>query len=280
MDEFTVTIGQLALAGAQAVYNQIHKTCTENPHTDLFVFPEFATQEGIDLHAVPYLQSDAEAQETARKWLGLAPDFSAVQSLSDGLNKAVLTGCLAQENGRLLSRAYFYDPQRGQLASYDKTHVHWTEGFLRPGTRIEPVHTRFGTIGLLICYDMAFAEATRVLGVQGTEVLFALSAVPLDFHWRYGHRRMIGAAVFSQYYVIAANLGYAPDAPMGGHSGIYGPEGDVVARIDGTGFADVSAKVDLRRVRHWREKERVNPYRQPHLYEALTAPMDSTQNNA
>jgi predicted amidohydrolase len=60
---------------------------------------------------------------------------------------------------------------------------------------------------------------------------------------------------------------------MGGTSGIYSPEGDLLAQIKGTDYGYVSAKIDLGLVRLWREKERINPYRRPHLYQAITEPV-------
>lgn len=279
MERYTVTVGQLVLSNPQAVFNQIAQALDENPETELFAFPEFATQHSVDLETIPYLREDAQARETAQNWLDLMPRFSEVQTLCDERAKAVLVGCLAQDHAQLFSRAIFYDPQQGQLAWYDKSHVHWTEGFLRPGTTMRPVKTRFGTLGILICYDAAFAEATRVHGVQGAEVLFVLSAIPMQFHWRVPHHRMIGAAVFNQTYVVAANLGHSLGAPMGGHSGIYGPQGDAIAHIEGTDSGTISARIDLARVRQWRKEEMVNPYRRPHLYRALTAsvPGEATQ---
>jgi predicted amidohydrolase len=273
MDAFTVTVGQLVLSDPQDVYDQIGAVFVDNPDTDLFVFPEFATQHNVDLDTVAYLQESPDARVTAQTWLDLVPDFQNVRALSDELGKAMLIGCIAQDDGRLFSRAYFYDPRHKQLASYDKSHVHWTEDFLRPGATLEPIQTRFGKIGILMCYDMAFAEAARVLGIQGADVLFALSAIPIDFHWRYAHRRMIGAAIFNQYYVVAANLGCAPEAPMGGYSGIYGPKGDLIAQVEGTAFEYATAEIDLDHVRHWREREIIYPHRRPHLYRPITAPM-------
>jgi predicted amidohydrolase len=273
MDKYIVTVGQLVLMDSQAVYDQINKIMIENPKTDLFVFPEFATQHNIDLQVIPYLQDNSDAKENAQKWLVLIPDFSKVKALSEKLGKAILIGCISQENNQLFSRAYFYDPQNHQLDFYDKSHVHWTEDFLRPGTKIEPIPTRFGKIGVLICYDMAFVEPTRVLGIAGAEILFALSAIPMHFHWKYPHYRMTGAAIFNQYYVVASNLGYAPEAPMGGYSGIYSPEGDLIAQVKGTDLGTISANINLDHVKRWREKEMINPYRQPHLYGAITAPV-------
>ncbi len=277
MDGFTVTVGQLTLSGPQNVYDQIKETLFDHPDSDLFVFPEFATQHNIDLKAVAYLRERPSARRTAQTWLDLVPGFPDVKALSDELGKAVLIGCLAQDDGRLFSRAYFNDPQRQHLAYYDKTHVHWTEGFLRPGARIEALQTRFGKIGILICYDTAFAEATRVLGIQGAEVLFALSAIPIDFHHRYAHYRMIGAAILNQYFVIGAHLGHTPEAPMGGYSGIYSPEGDLIAQIEGTDFGCITADVDLGHVKRWREEEIIYPHRRPRLYRPLTAPITARQ---
>ena len=270
MEKFIVTVGQLVLTDPQDVFRQIEKIIVENPETELFVFPEFSTQNNINLHAVGYLQEKADAQKKVKKWLGLVPEFSQIQTLSDKQGKAIVIGSIAQENNHIFSRAYFYDPQSQQLEFYDKSHVHWTEEFLRPGTKIESMQTRFGRIGLLICYDMAFVEPTRVLGIQGAETLIAISAIPIHFHWKYPHYRMIGAAIFNQYYVIAANLGYTLEAPMSGYSGIYSPEGDLIAQIRGTDCGNISARIDLNQVKLWREKEMIYPYRKPNLYGTLT----------
>jgi predicted amidohydrolase len=274
MDKYTVTVGQLVLTDPGQVYDQINKIMVDHPETDLFVFPEFATQSNINLNRVSYLQENRAARQTALKWLSLVPDYAKVKARAGELGKAVIIGSISQQEDRLFSRAVFYDPQRQQYECYDKSHVHWTEDFLRPGETIAPFNTRFGAIGLLICYDMAFVEPTRVLGIQGTQILFALSAIPEHFHWKYPHRRMIGAAIFNQYYVIASNLGHAPQAPMGGYSGIYSPEGDLVAQIEGRDFSAISASIDLDEVKRWREKEMIDPYREPHLYQVITAPVE------
>ncbi len=71
--------------------------------------------------------------------------------------------------------------------------------------------------------------------------------------------------------MIGAHLGYSPEAPMGGYSGIYSPEGDLLAQIKGTGSGYISAHIDLNRVKRWREEEQIYPYRKPPLYESLTA---------
>ena len=60
---------------------------------------------------------------------------------------------------------------------------------------------------------------------------------------------------------------------MGGYSGVYSPEGDLVTQIKGTDFGYISARIDLGHVRLWREKEMIGPYRKPDLYKAIVAPV-------
>ena len=54
MDRFTVTVGQLTLSNPEQVYDQVRTTMLDHPETALFVFPEFATQDAIDLDAVAW----------------------------------------------------------------------------------------------------------------------------------------------------------------------------------------------------------------------------------
>jgi predicted amidohydrolase len=273
MKIFTVTVGQLVLSDPEEVFEQIDKTLLENPDSDLFVFPEFASQSNVDISHLSYLEGKPTARKKVKNWCSLVPAYPRIKRLAERSQAAILIGCLAQEAGKLFSRAYFYDPQNQQQDYYDKTHVHWTEDFLKPGTSIEPILSRFGKIGCLICYDMAFVEPTRVLGIKGVEVLFALSAIPRAFHWRYPHHRMIGAAIFNQVYVVAAQLGHSRQAPMGGYSGIYGPEGDLIKQINHDDYGWISAEIDLEYLRRWREEEIIPPYRKPSLYGAITAPL-------
>lgn len=270
VEPFKVTVGQIVLTTPEEVLDQIEKTYRENPESELFVFAEFVTHgDKINLDEVAYLEGDEETRKVAQKWIDLTPKFGSVKALAKKYNKATVVGCLEQEDGKLYSRAYFYDPQTDQLEYYDKTHVHWTEKLLRPGKKLEPFDTRFGKIGILICYDMAFVEPTRVYGLKGADILVVVSAVPLHFHWKYPHRRMTGAAMFNQYYVVSANQGYSLLSKMGGYSGIYSPDGDLLAMVDNTKYGYITAEIDLDLQKKWREEEVIYKYRIPGLYDIL-----------
>ena len=68
------------------------------------------------------------------------------------------------------------------LGTYRKNHIPHTSGFwekffFKPGNLGYPVFkTRYGTIGVYICYDRHFPEGARLLGLAGAEIVFNPSA--------------------------------------------------------------------------------------------------------
>ena len=103
------------------------------------------------------------------------------------------------EKGDILSESRVYDTamlinSKGKIISlYRKVHLYDALGFkeslkLMAGDSIEePNHTSAGTIGLMICYDIRFPEMSRILALQGAEILVAPSAWFQGFmkedHW-------------------------------------------------------------------------------------------------
>lgn len=254
---FQATTVQLCLNGANDVMAQARAAFDAAPDTDLFVFPEYS------VHAEDAYVSDLP-------WAANNPLENAFRMLVMETGKAVVFGSLHRlENGHLTSRAWFLDPRTGQESFYDKTHIHWTETWARPGDHITPIDTRFGRMGLLICYDMAFAESALTLGRQGADLLCAIAAIPAEFNWQYTHRRLAGAAIFNQFHVISAHLGAGEAAPMGGHSAIFCAEGSVLAQVDGDTPGHATAKIDLHAQEEWRAREIVSLYRRPGLYRCL-----------
>ncbi|HET8526682.1 MAG TPA: nitrilase-related carbon-nitrogen hydrolase, partial [Actinomycetota bacterium] len=81
--------------------------------------------------------------------------------------------------GRIHNSAAFID-RRGEVVSvYRKSHLFVaTESFFAPGSQLPVFDTDVGRVALPICYDLEFPEPARVLGLQGAEVLFTMTA-----HW-------------------------------------------------------------------------------------------------
>ncbi|HZO11034.1 MAG TPA: carbon-nitrogen hydrolase family protein [Nitrososphaeraceae archaeon] len=141
----------------------------------------------------------------------------------------------------------------GKLKSvYRKVHLYDALGFreskkLVAGSIIErPTRTSVGSLGLLICYDMRFPEISRILTVNGANILASPSAWVAGFmkqeHWEI----MVKArAIENGVYVIAPNQ-------VGniycGHSMVIDPFGSTLADMgnrEGIEIIDIdSSRID------------------------------------
>lgn len=149
---------------------------------------------------------------------------------SIGENEAVLMGMrLAKELGVVLPVSFYekdinnlynsiacIDADGTLLGVYRKTHIpddhYYQEKFyFTPGdTGFQVFHTRYGTIGIGICWDQWFPETARCMALQGAELLFYPTAIGSEPilecdsmpHWR---RCMQGHAAANLMPVIAAN---------------------------------------------------------------------------
>jgi predicted amidohydrolase len=150
---------------------------------------------------------------------------------------------------------------RHTIQNYAKTHVHWTESFV-PGRELKVFETPLAKVGMTICFDAAFSEVWRVLALKGAAIVVNISAVPKEFPVGYMSRRLAGAAVFNQVYVIYANRA---GPVFSGHSAVYNPQGETVEKA-GRKEAVFEAEIDLEAVSRWRAEEQIFDYRRPLLY--------------
>lgn len=175
------------------------------------------------------------------------------------------------------------DADGKNLGLYRKSHIPDGPGyqekfFFKPGnTGFQAFTTRFGRIGVGICWDQWFPEAARAMTLAGADVLFYPTAIgsepeepELDSKdsWQ---RVMIGHAVANAVGVVAANrVGKEGDDRTGiqfyGSSFICNERGDKLAELgrDETGIA--IAKLDLEKIRRVRASMGFFRDRRPSLY--------------
>lgn len=123
------------------------------------------------------------------------------------------------------------DADGSNLGIYRKTHIpddhYYQEKFyFTPGnTGFKVFNTRFGNIGIGICWDQWFPETARALAVNGAEILFYPTAIGSEPilecdsmpHWR---RCMQGHAGCNLVPVVAANrIGIETVDPCEANSG-------------------------------------------------------------
>lgn len=212
-------------------------------------------------------------------------------------------GALAAELGVVLpvsfferaGNAYFnslvaFDADGARLGLYRKSHIPNGPGYqekfyFSPGdTGFRVWDTRFGRIGVAICWDQWFPETARAMALQGAELLFFPTAIgsepppapPVDSrrHWQ---RTQQGHAAANLTPLIASNrigVEHARQDPrlqirFYGSSFIADNSGALLAEAGEEQEAVITASFDLDELRRARDNWFVFRDRRPELYGPL-----------
>lgn len=169
------------------------------------------------------------------------------------------------------------------LGIYRKAHIPESPGYhekfyFSPGdTGFRVWRTRYGVLGVAICWDQWFPEAARCMALMGAEALLyptAIGSEPQDAsldtrdHWQ---RCMQGHAAANVMPLIASNRvgterGERYEMTFYGSSFIAGPAGEKVVEAGREGEAVLTASFDLDAVRAKRSAWGVFRDRRPELY--------------
>ncbi len=183
------------------------------------LFPEY-----FSMQLLSYLREPAPAR-AVRRLAQLAPDYDALfkrLAADSGLYIIAGTHPVIQE-GKLFNAAHLFTPN-GRVFRQKKVHLTPTEKHLYQMSRghgFYVYHTDYGRIALLVCYDVEFPEAARVLAQGGAQILFVPSCT--DERQAYCRVRYCAQAraIENQIYVVmAGTVGNLPDVPcMATHYG-------------------------------------------------------------
>jgi N-carbamoylputrescine amidase len=171
---------------------------------------------------------------------------------------------------------------------YRKSHIPESPGYhekfyFAPGDtgfRVWP--TRFGQVGVAVCWDQWFPECARAMALLGAEVLLyptAIGSEPQDptldskDHWT---RTMQGHAAANMVPLVAANRfgreeGAQNTMTFYGSSFIANHTGELLAVAERSNETVLSATVDLDLTRSYRQNWGVFRDRRPDLYGPLAA---------
>jgi N-carbamoylputrescine amidase len=178
------------------------------------------------------------------------------------------------------------DADGRDLGIYRKSHIPDGPGYqekfyFNPGDtgfRVWP--TRYGALGVAICWDQWFPEAARAMALQGAEILCyptAIGSEPQDptldssGHWQ---RVMQGHAGANVMPLVAANrigreVGQGVEVTFYGSSFIAGPTGELIACAEREREAILVAELDLPAIAERRRAWGVFRDRRPDLYAVL-----------
>jgi len=273
MQEITVAVVQMhPLLGKVeenliAMGKFVDRICTEQK-VNLIVFPELATT-GYEL--------GVRFTDVAERVPGPAVNLLAQRAADYSTH--IVFGLVTKEKveSTIYNAAAVIGPDGEILGEYRKLHLPGEERLaFRSGFRLPVFEATFGTIGVLLGWDLAFPETARCLALDGAELLCVCanwSHAPAEerdgyiAEWRtYVHARALENAT----YVAAANrIGEEYSYRFLGDSMVVGPRGEVYASIDEEIEGYAVATIDLDAVRKTREELQLIQCRSPQSYRPI-----------
>jgi N-carbamoylputrescine amidase len=183
--------------------------------------------------------------------------------------------------GTHFNTAVVIDADGSLLGKYRKVHVPqlplWEErAYFQPGDLGFPVFaTRYGKIGIQICWDNFFPEGTRILALKGAQVIFSPTAAALDSHQKWEKVICANAATSGVFVFRVNRVGKEAKQDFYGKSFCATPEGDLVDQASGAIEGVVLAAIDLSEIERTRRVWTFLRDRRPELYGELVNSSDS-----
>ena len=207
------------------------------------------------------------------------PTIARFQKLAMELGVVLPVSFFERDGHAFYNSLALVDADGSMLGVYRKSHIPDGPGYeekfyFRPGnTGFKVWDTRFGKLGVGICWDQWYPECARAMMLMGAEILLYPTAIgtepenpDLDTKdlWQ---RAMIGHAVSNVVPVVASNrCGLEGDQTFYGHSFIANHRGDKVAELGRTEAGIITADFDLDEIRRNRASFGFFRDRRPDLY--------------
>jgi predicted amidohydrolase len=174
---------------------------------------------------------------TGRKYADVAeavpgPTTSRLAEVARRRKAWIAAGIYEREGGVIYNTAVLLDREGKLAGKYRKVYLprEEVEGGITPGDYYPVFRTDFGTIGMMICYDVFFADPARALAVAGAEMIL----MPI---WGGDETLAKARAIENKVFLIASGYNHP--------TYIMDPDGERLAQAERGNVA--VAKVDLNR---------------------------------
>ncbi|MDB5055447.1 MAG: Nitrilase/cyanide hydratase and apolipoprotein N-acyltransferase [Bacilli bacterium] len=257
-------VRQAAKQGAQIILLQ-----------ELFETPYFCQKQKSDYYAYA---TELEHNRAINHFRQIAKELQVVLPIS----------FYEKKNNARYNALAVIDADGEVLGKYRKSHIPDGPGYeekfyFNPGdTGFKVWSTRYGKIGIGVCWDQWYPEAARCMTLMGAELLFyptAIGSEPQDSsidskdHWQ---ACMLGHAAANLLPVIASNrVGVEEDEDSKitfyGSSFIAGPQGNKIVEANRNEETVLVAEFDLDQLETQRIEWGIFRDRRPDLYKIITS---------
>ncbi|HTI72559.1 MAG TPA: carbon-nitrogen hydrolase [Candidatus Limnocylindria bacterium] len=264
----------------------LQHACTEDPQENLRIClaaAERAADDGAQIICTQELfRSQYFCQSEEHRYFELAepipgPSTVAFQELAKRRGIVVVASLFEKRaEGLYHTTAVIIDADGSLLGIFRKMHIpddplYYEKFYFTPGdTGFRSWRTRFGTLGVLICWDQWYPEGARLTALRGAEILF----YPTAIGWHPSEKTEYGTnqhgawetiqrshAVANGCYVAAINR-VGRETPIGGdgiefwgQSFVAGTSGQILAKASIEKPENLIVKIDLSNVdvtrTHW-----------------------------
>ena len=193
--------------------------------SDVILLPEGTTLVGLS-------RTIAEVAEPVP-----GPTTRRLAALAKAKSAYVAAGIFEREGGVIYNTAVLLDRTGRLVGRYRKVYLprEEIEAGVTAGSHYPVFDTDFGRIGMMICWDVQYADPARALALRGAELIL----LPI-----WGGNETLAAARAIENHVFLATSGY--DHP----TYVMDPQGERLAEAPENGSVAV-ATIDLNRRYHW-----------------------------
>ena len=192
---------------------------------DIVCLPEEMTLVGTNLD---YISASEPVPGPTTKFLG---------AVAKKYNLYVVAGILEKNGDTVFNTAVLIDRNGNLAGKYRKVSLPQEEidGGITPGNSFPVFETDFGTIGLMICWDVTFPEPARSLAQKGAEIIF----MPI---WGGDVNLAKARAIENQLYLVSSTYDMI--------SAVFDKEGKVMKEATNVNPV-VVAEIDLSKQKLW-----------------------------
>ncbi len=188
---------------------------------ELLVFPELCVS-GYNFESKQQVESLAEyipKGPTTKLWVEVAKEY-----------EIIIVGGLAEKtvDKKLFNSAVIVSPE-GFVGCYRKLHLFGNEAryFLPGDLPLRVFKFPSITVGVLVCFDWAFPEATRILMLEGCDLL----VLPANLVLPLAQKVLIARSIENRIFIAMANrIGTEKELTFTGRSQITDSHGKILVR--------------------------------------------------